>query len=178
MRCVYLSCLLFLCGWNSASAGETQAFTRLFEEAQLERLAGVQAGAELADFSSDGCSGGLSAGWRVLSEHLPVFRRKFGEHPPYEHCCVAHDRLYWRGETERGYEKRLAADEALRQCVIDTGQQIKSEVAAEFSLSELAITRNFLVIADLMFDAVRAGGMPCYLFSWRWGYGWPQCPLL
>jgi hypothetical protein len=35
--------------------------------------------------------------------------------------------------------------------------------------------KNFRVIGDLMYFAVRAGGKPCSPFPWRWGYGWPNC---
>jgi hypothetical protein len=30
-------------------------------------------------------------------------------------------------------------------------------------------------IADLMYRAVRLGGIPCSGLPWRWGYGWPAC---
>lgn len=65
------------------------------------------------------------------------------------HCCVAHDLAYWRGGTA---EERLAADETLRTCV------------------EKA-TRN-RALANLMFTGVRAGGVPYFYTSYRWGYGW------
>ena len=64
-------------------------------------------------------------------------------------CCFEHDIAYWMGGTE---EERLAADIALRECVLQkTGN-------AE--------------LAELMFQGVRAGGSP-YFYNWyRWGYGW------
>ena len=31
------------------------------------------------------------------------------------------------------------------------------------------------VIGDLMYRAVRIGGIPCSGLPWRWGYGWPEC---
>ena len=29
--------------------------------------------------------------------------------------------------------------------------------------------------AELMYSAVRIGGIPCSALPWRWGYGWPEC---
>jgi hypothetical protein len=59
-------------------------------------------------FTSDGCSGGLSIGWRAV----------FGAPPPFEGCCVGHDFWYWRGGT---VEQRASADEGLWRCVAATG---------------------------------------------------------
>ena len=52
-------------------------------------------------------------------------------------CCVQHDMAYWKGGTE---SERLAADEALRDCVIET-------------------TGNH-ELAEAMFLGVRFGGVP------------------
>ena len=30
-------------------------------------------------------------------------------------------------------------------------------------------------IADLMYRAVRIGGVPCTGLPWPWDYGWPEC---
>lgn len=65
-------------------------------------------------------------------------------------CCVAHDLAYWQGGT---VEQRLAADEELRSCV-------------------LRASGNPL-LADLMFNGVRAGGDPRVMTTYRWAYGWP-----
>lgn len=150
---------------------------RELEERAMSRLARVQADPAntLAEFSTDGCSGGLSEGWATLSLLLPAFQTAFGDRPPYEFCCTAHDRTYWRGETAHGYAARLDADEALRRCVVDFGAQHRAEFAERFHLSDAAIVKNFRVIGDLMYFAVRAGGKPCSPFPWRWGYGWPNC---
>ncbi|MBI3563391.1 MAG: hypothetical protein HY080_16930 [Gammaproteobacteria bacterium] len=149
------------------------------EEWYLTRLAAVQADPQnhLAEFSSDGCSGGLSDGWTSLSKLLPAFKKKFADHPPYEPCCVTHDRAYWRGDVEQGYIKRKQADTALRACVVNYGENHRAEFAEEFKLSEDNIVRNFRVIADMMYYAVRLGGKPCSYLPWRWGYGWPDCSL-
>ncbi|HET8760235.1 MAG TPA: hypothetical protein VFN94_04155 [Nitrospiria bacterium] len=151
---------------------------RTSEERDLSRLAHVQADPAntIAEFTTDGCSGGLSDGWVTLSRVLPAFRSAFGDRPPYEFCCTTHDRAYWRGETEHGYAKRLEADETLRRCVIDYGTQHRAEFAERFRLPEDTIVTNFQAIGDLMYLAVRAGGKPCSSFPWRWGYGWPKCP--
>ena len=106
-------------------------------------------------FTTDGCSGFLSLVWRT------VFRVP----PPWEGCCVTHDKAYWNGgETKL----RLKADTRLMQCVAANGHPYW---------------------AVLMFIAVRLGG-PWWLpfpslrrqedgrwkFSLnevRWGYGHP-----
>jgi hypothetical protein len=146
----------------------------------MSRLARVQADPAntLAEFTTDGCSGGLSDAWATLSLLLPEFQDAFGDRPPYEYCCTAHDRAYWRGETAQGYVSRLEADDALRRCVIDHGAQHRAEFAERLQLSEEAIVKNFRVIGDLIYFAVRKGGKPCSPFPWRWGYGWPNCDPL
>jgi len=147
------------------------------EQSRYRELARIQADPrnQLAVFSTDGCSGGLSDGWRYLANVLPIFKQKFGNQPPYEHCCVAHDRAYWRGEVEDGYARRMLADQTLRRCVADFGRAQRDKFAREFHLSPAAIENNFEIVAALMYRAVRAGGMPCTAFPWRWGYGWPAC---
>jgi hypothetical protein len=150
------------------------------EEWQMSRLAQVQAEPlnKLAPFTTDGCSGGLSDGWSSLSKLFPAFKTKFGDAPPYEACCVEHDRAYWRGETEQGYRKRLQADETLRACVMEYGKQHRQAFAKEFAVSEETVEKNFSLTANLMYHAVRLGGQPCSYLPWRWGYGWADCPLL
>lgn len=89
----------------------------------------------LKPFSSDGCS--LFPDSSLISEN------------DWCSCCFQHDIAYWQGGTE---EQRLAADEALRACVLD-----KSGNAT---------------LAGAMYDGVRLGGSP-YFYNWyRWGYGW------
>ncbi len=147
------------------------------ENSAMARLAAVVQSPQnrLLPFATDGCSGGLSTGWRVLGNAIPMFRDKFGARPPYESCCVEHDRSYWLGSTDNGYQKRHAADQALRACVIEHGRVHRDDYAREFGISGAAIERNFFVIAEAMYRAVRAGGGPCTALPWRWGYGWPTC---
>ncbi len=64
-------------------------------------------------------------------------------------CCTAHDYAYWQGGT---YDERLAADNALKQCVAAVGEK---------------------QIADIMLAGVRVGGTPYLPTRFRWGYGWP-----
>ncbi len=64
-------------------------------------------------------------------------------------CCVEHDLAYWKGGTD---EERLAADRALERCI-----------ARRTGSAELA---------ELVFNGVRAGGLPQFPTWYRWGYGW------
>ncbi|MCU7958794.1 MAG: hypothetical protein KZQ58_02125 [gamma proteobacterium symbiont of Bathyaustriella thionipta] len=129
----------------------------------------------LAAFSTDGCSGGLSEGWKYMSSSAPAFQQRWGNLPPWEACCVAHDRVYWQGETDNGYRKRLQADMDLRQCVIDTGRRQSAALVRRYRMSPQKLQKNFQIAADLMFRAVRLGGQPCSLLPW--GYGWPYCRM-
>lgn len=160
-----------------ADGGAIEKIERELEVSRYQALARVQADPQsrLAPFTTDGCSGGLSDGWRYLAKEVPGFKAKFGSKPPYEHCCVIHDRAYWRGETGQGFDKRLRADRALRQCVVDFGKTHRDEFAREFDLPAHVIEQNFAIVGALMYRAVRAGGGPCTGLPWRWGYGWPAC---
>jgi len=146
----------------------------------LEKLAFIQSRPEnsIAPFATDGCSGGMSDGWRYLSGLFPSFSKRYSNKPPWESCCVAHDRIYWRGETENGYMKRKQADLELRACVVETGKSESKELANKYNTSAIEIEESFAIAADLMYRAVRIGGKPCTLLPWRWGYGWPNCSLL
>ena len=178
--------IFLLLAWLSpdmVTAAETldngiEQIERELEVSRYQTLAQVQADPHnhLAAFTSDGCSGGLSDGWRFLAKTLPAFKHKFGDKPPYESCCVEHDRAYWQGETDNGFEKRQRADRALQQCIVAFGKAHRDEFAHEFALSPKAIENNFSIVAALMYRAVRVGGRPCTPFAWRWGYGWPLCP--
>lgn len=133
------------------------------------------AGTTIKPFTTDGCSGGMSDGWQHLARVLPAFAKQFGENPPWESCCETHDRAYWAGAMTGGFEKRRQADEALRQCVQEFGQSHSDEYSQRFGIDRRIIEQHFVITAELMYRAVRAGGQPCTLFPWRWGYGWPQC---
>ena len=84
-----------------AASGPIEAL----EQAAMGRLAVVQAGdvEPTVPFTTDGCSGGLSAAWQSSARLFPGFAGTWGDSPPWEDCCVAHDRAYWRGPAEGGY---------------------------------------------------------------------------
>jgi len=89
----------------------------------------------LKPFESDGCS--------LFPDSDEI------AHVDWCSCCFEHDMAYWRGGTEA---ERLAADEALKQCVMNK-------------------TTNS-ALANVVYDGVRFGGSP-YFYTWyRWGYGW------
>ena len=137
-------------------------------------------GATLSAFASDGCSGNLSTGWELVSKSLPAVAKHHGDRPPWEGCCVAHDRLYHEGgaanlDAKGSFAARRAADEQLRQCVVKTGEDRLDALSADYNLSRDEISRIYRTIADVIYRAVRLGGGPCTGLAWRWGFGWPQC---
>ncbi len=148
---------------------------REFEELRLRQLQTVQDSGALAPFTSDGCSGNLSSSWKLLATRLPGFGDEFGEAPPWENCCLAHDREYWRGSAVEGFRQREDADQRLRQCVVDTGARLAPALSLKYSVTDEKVRQAFSHIAGLMYQAVRLGGQPCSLLPWRWGYGWPNC---
>jgi hypothetical protein len=101
----------------------------------LSILAGCSRSGQIDDFTSDGCS--------LFPDHSLISEEDWCD------CCLEHDIAYWMGGTK---EERLAADIALRECVLEkTGN-------AE--------------LAEVMYHGVRMGGSP-YFYTWyRWGYGW------
>jgi hypothetical protein len=135
----------------------------------------------LAPFSTDGCSGGLSATWAVVADLFPDFPASHDGLPPWEACCVAHDRRYHDadGTTEAGasHDARLAADVALRRCVVAAGGSRAPELAVRYGVTEAQVRLAYGAIGEAMFNAVRFGGAPCSGLPWRWGYGYPGCFL-
>lgn len=168
---------------GSVYAGEPMDATERWMELGLhERLVQrkLAPGTRLAAFTTDGCSGGLSAGWEYLSGRLPSFRAHHGDRPPWEDCCVAHDRLYHvAGAREstpaESFDARKEADLALRTCVMETGVRRAPGLTAEYGLSTGQVAVLYETVADLMYRSVRIGGVPCSGLPWRWGYGWPEC---
>lgn len=145
----------------------------------LARIA--EADARLNEFSTDGCSGGLSAGWEQIAARFPDFAANHGQIPPWQACCVAHDRLYHAGgqdsaSPEQSFEQRRMADLELRTCVVETGAQRSDALGEIYGLTDAQIQGLYLSVAALMYRAVRLGGIPCTNQPWRWGYGWPLCP--
>jgi hypothetical protein len=146
------------------------------EIAQHERLNKRRSteGAALSAFQSDGCSGNLSTGWALAAATLPTVARHHGDRPPWEGCCIAHDRIYHQAGGAN-LDAKASFDEALRQCVIGTGEDRLDALSADYKLSRDEVSRLYRTIADVMYRAVRFGGGPCSGLSWRWGFGWPQC---
>jgi hypothetical protein len=155
---------------------------RDLELTQHDRLLEVQTapGAVLAPFTTDGCSGGMSATWTMAAGIIAGMSKRHGYEPPWAICCVAHDRLYHAGaptgaDAAASFDARLKADEALRQCVRQAGGDRVAGLSAEYGLSEDDVRLLYDGLAQGMFGAVRIGGAPCTGLSWRWGYGWPNC---
>jgi hypothetical protein len=165
---------------ESSSLGRNLEYR--LEIGQHERLVETRksVGARLAPFESDGCSGGLSVGWNFASKVFPAVTEYHGEKPPWERCCVTHDQTYHTGgpanaDAEMSFEARREADEQLRRCVIEVGVQRTGDLATAYGLSSDRVTLLYATIAEIMYKAVRLGGVPCAPVSWRWGFGWPQC---
>lgn len=137
------------------------------------------ADAPLAPFETDGCSGGLSSSWRVVADLLPNFAGEHVEVPPWEACCVIHDRAYHgagrAGDAEESYAARLSADEALRACVVEEGAGRRDALATRYEVAPERIDQAYRAIAESMYAAVRFGGGPCSGLPWRWGFGYPNC---
>lgn len=152
----------------------------LMAHQRLERLR-LTPEAELVPFTTDGCSGGMSATWDMVARMFPEFAEIHMETPPWESCCVVHDQAYYLGgedpTPEASYSARLAADTALRSCVQATSELRRDELKSQYDVSDTRIDQAYDLIAASMFDAVRVGGGPCSGLTWRWGYGWPQCGL-
>ena len=100
---------------------------REFESLRMRQLQTVQSNRDIAAFTSDGCSGNLSKNWELLANTFPGFKNELGDKPPWEACCVAHDKVYWRGSVIDGYAKRLQADNELKGCIVATGTELAPE---------------------------------------------------
>ncbi len=161
--------------------GDPFAIRLRLEMAAHRRLTDVmdKVGHKPAPFVTDGCSGGLSMAWEVLSDVLPSFAKIHQERPPWEDCCITHDRAYHAAAgaatAEEGYRARFEADEDLRECVIETGAHRAKALMESYGLTEAQVDRSYALVAQAMFDAVRFGGGPCSGLPWRWGYGYPDC---
>lgn len=185
-----ISCALVLLTITTLALGEEpdpsesmlDGLERSLEMGRHERLLAEKRNPanQLSAFTTDGCSGGLSVGWNYLAQTIEFWQEVHGDLPPWESCCISHDRLYHKAgdqdiSAEMSFEARRRADEALRACVIDTGLSRAPELAEQYDLSLEEIGQVYRVIGDLMYRAVRLGGVPCSGLPWRWGYGWPEC---
>ncbi|MDH3712475.1 MAG: hypothetical protein OET44_01350 [Gammaproteobacteria bacterium] len=180
---VTLSAAGFAFGQDAAAPDPTvDAMERQLETGRHERLISriAEDGTFITGFTTDGCSGGLSAGWEYLSGRFPDFAARHGTRPPWEDCCVAHDRVYHSGgvdvaDASESFEQRKAADLELMSCVVATGVRRSAELQSEYQLTESQVALLYEAIAGLMYRSVRLGGVPCTVHPWRWGYGWPEC---
>ena len=176
-----LAILAFLVAGEGSAESWNDQLSRTIElpsHQWLEQLRGSPE-VSLNAFTTDGCSGGMSSLWAFIAETYPAFAEGLGGQPPWEECCVSHDRAYHVGgespEAEASFEARLEADRVLRECVRVTESEKDSILREEYALSETQVRAAYAAIAAAMYQAVRLGGGPCTGLPWRWGYGYPQC---
>ena len=136
----------------------------------------------LAPFETDGCSGGLSDTWKMVATNYPNFVPVHQSKPPWESCCVTHDRAYHNAanapDAASSFAARQVADAALRACVIETGESRVTDLVQEYDVTPDQVAAAYDGIAQAMYLAVRFGGAPCSGLPWRWGYGYPGCTVL
>jgi len=137
---------------------------------------------KITPFVTDGCSGGMSGLWVFTAERFPAFAGVHSDVPPWEACCIVHDRAYHRGgpdpDPAASYSARVAADEKLRQCVVAKSNERTDVLQQVYGLDATDIRLLYEAIGAAMFHAVRLGGQPCTGLPWRWGYGYPACGLM
>ncbi|MGC3936817.1 hypothetical protein ACOTTU_03320 [Roseobacter sp. EG26] len=163
-------------------AQEVTGFGRFTELPAHRALVAQSIEAKVTGFTTDGCSGGMSDIWRAASRQFPELANTYGSKPPWEACCVTHDRRYHNAGGARNavksYQARLRADKALKACVLARGKRaVKAQQELEDGSPE-TVRLAYTSIAEAMYYAVRAGGGPCSGLSWRWGYGYPNCSVL
>lgn len=134
----------------------------------------------LSEFTTDGCSGGLSVGWDYFARQVGKFGERHGMLPPWQNCCIEHDRAYHAGggvglTATESFLAREEADDELHTCVLATASERGPQLQSDYGLDEEQVADLYQNIAVSMHTAVRLGGMPCTGLSWRWGYGWPDC---
>lgn len=176
----YLLFLSLAIAWPGlVQANPAETIATILEKEQMRWLNQQQSkpGVIIDEFETDGCSGGMSEMWTYLAELSPAFAAGMGQYPPWESCCVTHDRHYWRGESVNGYEKRQQADRALQQCVLESGRAKADNLAYQLGMTRAETLDLISLTADLMYTAVRVGGRPCTGLPWRWGHGWPECEI-
>ncbi len=174
-----LKAALFLLGLACPAAA--QDLMRNVEMPAHRALIEMRDRSDLAPFETDGCSGGLSSSWRMVADTFPKFGAFYEEHPPWEYCCVAHDRAYHNAggalRPEDSFDARLSADETLRACVKDHGEAHAGEYAIRYDMTPDQIRSVHSITGEAMYLAVRFGGGPCSGLPWRWGYGYPGCSI-
>jgi hypothetical protein len=131
-------------------------------------------------FYTDYCSAGVSEGWQAAARFNPFLARNARGGPPFEHCCVAHDRKYhaagWSyASPQASLRARAQADAEFRSCVVRSGIATTRAMEARTGVSGGATALSYGLLADIMHGAVSAAGGPCTGMSWRWGNGTAQC---
>lgn len=180
-----LFCLFYMQCTSTLLAEERSVFEDQIKNFELNQhsklLAEIAAPASsLTPFTSDGCSGGLSVGWQYMAGEISVFESIHGELPPWESCCINHDRMYHSGPSKNdsssvSFNRRKEADNQLQTCVIEAGKTRSSVLLTEYDITEEELETIYQTIGELMYRAVRLGGMPCTGLPWRWGFGWAGC---
>ncbi|MEM7319263.1 MAG: hypothetical protein AAF408_09610 [Pseudomonadota bacterium] len=164
-----------------AAPATAEDLGKTFEMPAHRALMRVVGSADLTPFESDGCSGGLSSSWSLVAETFPDFAATYEQAPPWETCCVIHDRAYHNGggamDAERSWQARLQADTALDQCVRGVAERRMGEFEILYNATPDQIRAAYGTIAGAMFLAVRFGGGPCSGLPWRWGFGYPSCSV-
>ncbi len=161
---------------------DADALERHLEMDRHERLQALKSNPKnhITKFTSDGCSGGLSVGWEYLAGTIQNFQETHGIEPAWQSCCVTHDHAYHAGglrtiTADMSFEARRKADLDLKTCVIETGLKRTPELTKAYNISDVELKHIYNGIANMMYGAVRIGGMPCTDLPWRWGYGWSEC---
>ncbi len=164
-----------------AARAEAQDLMRNVEMPAHRALMDSVGNAALIPFETDGCSGGLSSSWRLVADTFPKFSALYEAHPPWEYCCVAHDRAYHNAggalRAEDSFDARLSADDTLRACVRAHGETHADEYAARYDMTPDQIRSVHAITSEAMYMAVRFGGGPCSGLPWRWGFGYPGCSI-
>lgn len=179
--------LLVACDASVQDSAESDpamdAIERQLELASHERLLALITAndAGVSEFTTDGCSGGLSTAWDQLAARFPDFADRHGEQPPWLECCIAHDRRYHNGGTQarsasESFKHRKEADLELKTCVVGIGVERSDSLQDSYGLTEAQVDALYESLSELMYRAVRLGGIPCTAQPWRWGYGLPLCP--
>jgi hypothetical protein len=167
---------------GSSDFSPIDALERQLEMGRHEQLVILKShdDSALTEFTTDGCSGGLSVGWEYLAGKIQQFQARHGTRPAWESCCTEHDQEYHSGGSgqataSESFDARKEADLALKACVLKTGVERSPELVTNYDLSAREVEILYTTVAELMYRSVRIGGMPCTGLPWRWGYGWPQC---
>ncbi len=73
------------------------------------------------------------------------------------------------------YKRRKDADRQLKSCILATGKTRTKNLLTIYNVTNEELDAIYQTIAELMYNAVRLGGIPCSGLPWRWGFGWPGC---